>query len=79
MNYPQIYDQTQQCLTIIRKELKVVHRMCENTSTIERSNELFKKYLQQAKDKAFKAIEGSLVKPYVIYQVNKYYYSLIKQ
>jgi len=42
MNHLEIYDQTKLCIAHIRKRLKenCVHVVCENSKTIERSNQL---------------------------------------
>jgi len=44
-------------------------------ATVKQSNTLYLKTLVQTKQKAFDSIK-SVVKPYVIYRINKYYYSL---
>jgi len=73
MNHLEIYEQTQQCINHIRKKLKEVYSLCDNTKTIEKSNYLFYYFLDKAKKEAFKMIDNSLSKPHVIYRVNKYY------
>lgn len=66
------FDEYKFCIDYIRKELKEVHPYCEAKSTIEASNRLFYYALNNAKKRAFAKI-NSMNKPYVIYQVNKYY------
>lgn len=69
------YEQTEKCIQHIRKRIKEEHvyGRCENTRTIAASNRLWNYYLNKFKQEAFKLIEGSLVKPHVIYRVNRYY------
>ena len=70
-----IYLETERCKHLINSELKKVSRRCENMPTIRQSNALFLKTLNEAKRKAFDSIK-SVVKPYVVYNINKYYWSL---
>lgn len=74
MSHLEIYDQTQECINYIKGEMKEVYRICENARTIEKSNELYYIFLANAKKDAFKMIETSLHKPYVIYRVNRYFF-----
>ena len=76
MNHSEIYDQTQICIAHIRKRLKenYVHAICENSRTIERSNQLWNKYLTKFKKEAFELINTSMSKPHVIYNINRYYH-----
>jgi hypothetical protein len=75
MNHLEILDQTELCVNHIRKRIQEeqVYARCERTSTIERSNQMWKRFLSEFKKEAFKLIDGSLSKPYVIYRVNRYY------
>lgn len=75
MNHIEIYNQTQICIEHIRKRIneEKIHYWCANQRTIEKSNKLWEIYLKKFKNEAFKLIETSLSKPYVIYCVNKYY------
>lgn len=70
-----IYLETERCKHLINSELKKVATRCENMATINQSNTLYLKTLKETKRKAFDSIK-SVVKPYVIYRINKYYYSL---
>lgn len=69
------YDRYQQTLQHIREGLKPVHRMCENTATIERANRIFQYYLARLKREAFDKI-NTMDKPHIIYMVNRYYHLL---
>jgi|Laugrespbdmm15dd_1035085.scaffolds.fasta_scaffold52272_1 hypothetical protein len=70
-----IYLETERCKHLINSELKKVAKRCESMATVKQSNTLYLKTLVQTKQKAFDSIK-SVVKPYVIYRINKYYYSL---
>jgi len=72
-----IYLETERCKHLINLVLKEVTPRCENMVTVKQSNELYIKTLKEAKRKAFDSIK-SVVKPYVVYNINKYYYSLEK-
>lgn len=69
-----IYLETERCKHLINSELKKAYSMLNTVSNVE-SNPLFLKILKKTKMKAFDSIK-SVVKPYVIYNINKYYYTL---
>jgi hypothetical protein len=66
-------DGTVGAIAFIESELKKVNNICLNCSTIRQSNEIFMRTLKKAKEKAFDNI-NNMSKPYVVYQVNKYYF-----
>ena len=70
-----IYLETERCKHLINSELKKITRRCEQLPTVKQSNALYLKTLKETKRKAFDSIK-SVVKPYVVYNINKYYYSL---
>ena len=70
-----IYTETERCKFLIDSELKRISNRCERLPTIRQSNALFQATLVKAKKKAFDSIK-SVVKPYVVYNINKYYLSL---
>lgn len=70
----QTYEETQRCIDFVRAEMKKSAGLCDNARTIDKSNELYYFFLAKAKEKAFKLIDTSLSKPYVIYRVNKYFF-----
>lgn len=73
-----IFDEYQKALTHIRMELRDVARYCERKSnSIEKDNMLFMFALEKAKREAFSQIKF-LIKPYVIYLINKYYLEYYK-
>ena len=69
----EIMYQSSSCIKYIKGELDKVYNMCINQSTIERSNKIYEKTLAQAKKKAFDNIK-TINKPYIVYQVNRYFY-----
>lgn len=64
--------QSSQSIAFIKSELDKVSNLCMNHLTISASNRLYNKTLEQAKATAFDNIKG-IIKPYVVYQVNKYF------
>ena len=77
-NYEDVYFKSEMCINYIRNKMKGIYRHCENQPTIERSNALYEKYLAKFKKEAFKLVETSVVKPHIIYNVNKYYQPINK-
>lgn len=69
----EIMYQSSTCIKYIKGELDKVYNMCINQSTIKRSNQLYEKALAQAKKEVFDNIK-SVNKPYIVYQVNRYFY-----
>lgn len=69
-----IYEQFELCKNYIRTKMSGVSHLCENTRTIEQSNDLYQFFMEKFKAEAYKLIEKSVVKPYVIYRVNKYFF-----
>jgi hypothetical protein len=72
----ELYFETQATIKYIENRLKTVDWRFNRTATIRESNKLFKAYLSKFKDEAFKRYDKSILKPYIIYRVNKYYHSL---
>ena len=71
--YLERFDLFEECKKIIKTKLKRIEGICENQRTIEGSNAIFYYTLSEAKKQAFKSIETSVHKPWVIYMVNKYW------
>jgi len=71
--YFERYKLFEKCKDFVRDELKKMFRTCENQRTIEGSNRIFHQTLAEAKRTAFKSIETSVHKPWVVYMLNSYY------
>lgn len=72
-NWEEVYDKSQMCIKYIKDKMERIYPICENTRTIEQSNRIYESYLAKYKAEAFKMVETSLVKPHIVYNVNKYY------
>lgn len=71
----EIYLQTQMALSTIKRALADVSWRCERQRTIAESNKIFNETLAKAKLTAFDSV-NPVVKPYVVYRVNRYYQGL---
>ena len=67
-----VYNETEKCLAEIKQFMKLYDRACFNAPTIERSNKIFWKGLDEAKKIAYENI-NPCVKPQVVYRVNWWY------
>ena len=72
-----IHSETERCKSLIKLAITNIEGKCYNLSTIEESNKLFRKTIIKAKKEAFDSIK-TVVKPYVIYRVNQYFYECLK-
>ncbi len=63
------------CINHIKEKMKGIYPICERQPTIEGSNALYQKYLAKFKAQAFKLVATSVVKPHVVYRVNKHYHN----
>lgn len=70
-----IHDNTINAIEFIETQLDKVYNKCLNAPSIKQSNDIYQKALTQAKAKAFDMIHD-ITKPYVVYQVNKYFLSV---
>jgi hypothetical protein len=53
--------------------LRRVHGICSSMSSIKAANKLYLNYYEDFKKKAFKPYENSILKPYLLYQVNRWF------
>ena len=71
-----VYNETEKCLAEIKQFMKPYHRACLNANTIGRSNQIYRKGLDEAKKIAYENV-NPCVKPQVIYRVN-WWYNLLR-
>lgn len=73
-NLVEIYMASQMVIKSINEAMEPVHSLCESIPTIRAASECYHKWLNINKIKAMKQYDSSLLKPYILYHVNKYFH-----